>query len=166
MSEAEKAQLPEAAPMAEEPGESAPLPPIPEEAQEQITSRLTEPKSAGGLPPIPEGLEDPDGLKGTPYIFPGFQDTPFRGHKIPDLKKDDREQPQIGLEAHAYVFDLSNPRHVEYYEKIFNLAYNGRAKVGIDQVNFDPRTGKYTAFVRWAFLYSYMKKKQGELSRG
>jgi hypothetical protein len=111
-------------------------------------------------PTIPAGLLDPDGVMGKPYVYPGFQGKPFRG-PIPDLKKNDPAQPTTGMEGHAFVFDLSNAEHLAYYEKIFHMAYNGRAVIGIDRVDFDPKTGAYRAFVRWAFLFTHMKTQTG-----
>lgn len=132
-------------------GESA-MPPVMPEGSEDQTTQIMQP------PGMPSELEDPEGIKGEPFVFPGFEGHPFRG-KIPDLKKTDRAQPQVGYEGHAFVFHLSNPKHLDYYERLFHMAYNGRAQIGMDRVDFDPKTGKYTAFVRWAFIFTYMKKK-------
>mgnify|MGYP001206578732 CR=1 FL=1 len=111
-------------------------------------------------PLIPPELIDPDGVMGKPFVYPGFQGKPFRG-PIPDLKKGDVAQPKMGMEGHAFIFDLSNPKHLEYYETIFHMAYNGRAAVGVDRVDYDPKTGTYRAFVRWAFLFTHMKTQTG-----
>jgi hypothetical protein len=112
------------------------------------------------LPLIPPELIDPDGVMGKPFVYPGFQGKPFRG-PIPDLKKGDTAQPKMGMEGHAFIFDLSNADHLKYYETIFHMAYNGRAAVGVDRVDYDPKTGTYRAFVRWAFLFTHMKTQTG-----
>lgn len=118
------------------------------------------------LPPIPSELFDPDGVLGKPFHLPGIGGHPFRGEKVPDLKQTDRQQPQIGLEGHAFVFDLANKKHLEYYEKIFHMAYNGQARIGVDRVDFDEKTGTYRAFVRWAFVFTHMKTPIGGVPRG
>lgn len=146
-------------PPAVQPGESAALPPMPDEGQEQIAKSLKTPSKP---PHIPDELVDPDNVKDQPYRFPGHEGHPFRGD-VPDLKKTDRAQPQVGREGHAFVFDLSNAEHLDYYSKIFDMAYNGRVQIGVDRTDFDPKSGKYTAFVRWAFIFTYMKKKVGAM---
>jgi len=124
---------------------------------EPLPAVCGESASIPALPPIPPELFDPEGVIGKPFTLPGFNGHAFRGDKIPDLKRTDPVQPSLGMEAHAFVFDLGNAKHLEYYSKIFHMAYNGKAAVGIDRVDFDAKTGTYKAFVRWAFLFSHMK---------
>ena len=46
------------------------------------------------------------------------------------------------------------------------MAYNGRAVVGVDRVAYNETSGRYTAFVRWAWIFTHMKTQTGGTSRG
>lgn len=112
------------------------------------------------MPDIPVELLDPHGALNKPNVLPGYNGIPFRGEEIPQIKETDPVKPEVALDGQAAVFDLSKPEHLKYYKNIFHMAYNGRAQIGIDRVDFDANTGKYTAFVRWALIYTHMPKGQ------
>lgn len=124
-----------------------------------ITKEELSQGSLAHLPPITAFMIDPHGALNQVETLPGKNGLPFRGTSIPNLKDDDplEAQPKRAVQGHAAVFDLSDPAHLNYYQTLFHLVYNGRATVGQERVDFSPTTGKYMAFVRWGFEYCYSK---------
>lgn len=82
---------------------------------------------------------------------------PFRGSSVPYLKEDDPSsmRPKQGVTGHAVVLDLSDADDLEYYNKLFNLAYSGKIIVAKDDLTFDANRSRYVACVRWAEPYLY-----------
>ena len=108
------------------------------------------------LPKIEDRLLSPRGHEGT---YPAWEGLPFRG-KIPDLREDDPDykQPQIGSEAHVTVYDLSNPEHLEHYQKVWQLIANGTAMLSAEERVYDPEIKNWRVFMRWADSFTFAPK--------
>lgn len=85
----------------------------------------------------PREIEIPDG-----------QSIPLVGGPNDAPEKQVKER----LIAHAKCFDLSDPEQNTEFEAIWQLYGDGAAMVQEHRIDFNPSTGKYTAFARW-FTY-------------
>ena len=101
------------------------------------------------------------GARGQDSTWPTWQEFPFRGD-IPDLREDDPEhkQPKIGYETHVTVYDLSNPEHLDHYEKVWQMAANSTVIISAEERTYDPDTKNWRVFLRWALAYAYAAKAQ------
>lgn len=59
--------------------------------------------------------------------------------------------PKAIWTAHAKVFDLDDPQQAADYEKVWQNITMGKATLSKeDGPHFNPQTGKWTTFLRWA----------------
>lgn len=109
-------------------------------------------------PEVPEDLLDPFKTLTQQSVLPGFGGMPFRG-TVPDLKEDDPRRPEPAYQAFVRVFDLSNTKDLEYYEKIYQVAYNGFAVICAEERAYDKQKRNWRVFLRWAWTYSHMPEE-------
>ncbi len=107
-----------------------------------------------------EQLLDPHNTKNAPIHLPGFQGAPFKGSAVPNLKSDDPQhrQPQIGLEPHLFILDLSKPEDRKDYEGVMTLIAHGYAVLSCEERVYDNDIKNWRVFLRWAATISYMTK--------
>jgi len=85
-------------------------------------------------------------------------DVPFRlkeGEHMPHFKSDDQpqNQPQDVWDGHTQVFDFSKSEDVTAYNVIIDMVAKGRALISKEEVNWDPRSSSYKAFLRWIEMF-------------
>lgn len=81
-------------------------------------------------------------------------------NEAPILTKEEdpkHKQPILVKDAYAKVFNLSDDKDVEAYNKVFSDHFKGRTYIGMDEVKF--HEGVYYAFVRWYELFIENPKK-------
>lgn len=124
------------------------------------------PEAMGGpcrYPSIDPKLLNPHGMLQEPAILPGFNGVPFRGD-VPMLRDGDPEtrQPQMAMQLHVRVFNLADPKDMEYYEKIWQLIANGFALKSSEEKVYDPESKNWRVFMRWAMQFSYVETKEAK----
>jgi hypothetical protein len=78
--------------------------------------------------PVPEGME-------TPFISP---DDPAS------------KQIQQVWKARVKVFNMGDAKEVEEYEKVWQMACDGRGHVSESRTEFNKELGTYLVFCRWS----------------
>lgn len=100
-------------------------------------------------------LLDPYGVAKAPFTLPGFDGLPFRG-PIPDLKEEDVRQPQIGVETHVDIFDLSLDADMTKYREIIQLVGHNYAQISAEERKWVQETKSWKIFLRWLLYYTYL----------
>lgn len=126
---------------------------------------VSEGSSDGRYPRIDQQLLDPHNVLGRAGVLPGMDGIPFRG-PIPDLKEKDPKQPEVGFQAFVRVFNLADKEDLAYYEKIYQLAYNGSAMITLEERKYDEQIQSWRILVRWVSMYSYLPQDVPHRNQG
>ena len=71
---------------------------------------------------------------------------------VPLIKPEDPDHMQVReiWTAHVQTFDLRKPEDVTALEAVWQAVTNGHATISQERVDFNPTTGSYVAYARWA----------------
>lgn len=98
-------------------------------------------------------------------LYPGWDDIPFRqpeADDLPFIKRDDPEhlQPKIVVDARIRVFDLSRPKDLSDYSRVWDLAAKGTVMISAEERHWSEKTHSFHVFLRWGELYREMPKEE------
>ena len=101
---------------------------------------------------------------GQPMILPGLEGKRFRlqsGQKMPMLKKDDPVQPTPVADAHVQVFDLSKPKDLEKYTRVWDEAAKGDVMISVEERHWCEQAQNFKIFLRWGEVFLELPNLSG-----
>lgn len=85
------------------------------------------------------------------HVPPDMAEAPFIAPEDPAHK-----QVQQVWVAKTKMFDLANEKDLAAYEQTWQLLSDGHGQVCEQRLDFDPKSGSYKAFLRWAQFDAYL----------